>query len=117
MVVTRALFALSLIVLWLAADYAPAQTYPSKSIRLIVPFTPGGISDLLARSLGAKLAPALGQQIVVENRPGAGTTIASEVVARSSADGHTLYLQDITPTRSMPASIGGYRTIPSRISH
>jgi len=104
MVVTRALFALSLVVLWLAADYAPAQTYPSKSIRLIVPFTPGGISDLLARSLGAKLAPALGQQIVVENRPGAGTTIASEVVARSSADGHTLYLQDIT-THAINASL------------
>lgn len=104
MVITRALFILSLVVLWLPADYAPAQTYPGKSIRLIVPFTPGGISDLLARSLGAKLGPALGQQIVVENRPGAGTTIASEVVARSSPDGHTLYLQDIT-THAINASL------------
>lgn len=104
MVITRALFVLTLVVLWLPADYAPAQTYPSKSIRLIVPFTPGGISDLLARSLGAKLGPALGQQIVVENRPGAGTTIASEVVARSSPDGHTLYLQDIT-THAINASL------------
>jgi tripartite-type tricarboxylate transporter receptor subunit TctC len=109
MVVTRVLFVLIIVVLWLPADHAPAQTYPSKSIRLIVPFTPGGISDLLARSLGAKLGPVLGQQIVVENRPGAGTTIASEVVARSSADGHTLYLQDIT-THAINASL--YRRLP-----
>ncbi len=109
MIVTRVLFVLVLVVLGFPADKASAQTYPSKSIRLIVPFTPGGISDLLARSLGAKLSPALGQQIVVENRPGAGTTIASEIVARSSPDGHTLYLQDIT-THAINASL--YRRLP-----
>jgi tripartite-type tricarboxylate transporter receptor subunit TctC len=104
MIVTRAAFVFTLAFLWLPADDAHAQIYPSKSIRLIVPFTPGGISDLLARSLGAKLGPALGQQIVVENRPGAGTTIASEIVARSSPDGHALYLQDIT-THAINASL------------
>ncbi|MBI2294942.1 MAG: tripartite tricarboxylate transporter substrate binding protein, partial [Betaproteobacteria bacterium] len=87
---------LSLAALALPAGQAPAQTYPAKSIRLIVPFPPGGISDVLARSLSTKLGPALGQQIVVENRTGAGTTIASELVAKSSPDGYTLYLQDIT---------------------
>ena len=88
---------------------ALAQPFPAKPIRLIVPFTPGGISDLLARSLGAQLTPALGQQIVVENRPGAGTTIASEFVARSAHDGYTLYLQDIT-THAINASL--YRKLP-----
>ena len=83
---------------------ALAQPFPAKPIRLIVPFTPGGISDLLARSLGAQLTPALGQQIVVENRPGAGTTIASEFVARSAHDGYTQYLQDIT-THAINASL------------
>ena len=80
---------------------ALAQPFPAKPIRLIVPFTPGGISDLLARSLGAQLTPALGQQIVVENRPGAGT--------RSAHDGYTLYLQDIT-THAINASL--YRKLP-----
>lgn len=109
MIVARALVVLVLVVPGLPADKAIAQPYPSKPVRLIVPFTPGGISDLLARSLGTKLGPALSQKIVVENRPGAGTTIASEVVARSSPDGHTLYLQDIT-THAINASL--YRRLP-----
>jgi len=109
MVTRLVLSVVAIAVLALTGDQAPAQTYPAKSIRLIVPFTPGGISDLLARSLSARLGPALGQQIVVENRPGAGTTLASEIVARSSADGHTIYLQDIT-THAINASL--YRRLP-----
>lgn len=109
MISNRAFLVVALAVLPVVHGQALAQAYPTKSVRLIVPFTPGGISDLLARSLGAKLGPALGQQIVVENRPGAGTTLASEVVARSSPDGHTLYLQDIT-THAINASL--YRRLP-----
>lgn len=109
MISNRAFLVVAVAALTLTSAQAAAQTYPTKSVRLIVPFTPGGISDLLARSLGAKLGPALGQQIVVENRPGAGTTLASEVVARSSPDGHTLYLQDIT-THAINASL--YRRLP-----
>jgi len=109
MTVSRALILFTLVVPGFAAGTVSAQSYPTKSIRLIVPFTPGGISDLLARSLGAKLTPALGQQIVVENRPGAGTTIASEIVARSAPDGYTLYLQDIT-THAINTSL--YRRLP-----
>lgn len=100
---------LALAALALTGGQAAAQPYPTRPVRLIVPFTPGGISDLLARSLSARLGPALGQQIVVENRPGAGTTLASEIVARSSADGHTIYLQDIT-THAINASL--YRRLP-----
>ena len=109
MSIVRALLLYAAVVVGFPAPSALAQAYPTRSIRLVVPFTPGGISDLLARSLGNQLAPALGQQIVVENRPGAGTTIASEHVARSAPDGYTLYLQDIT-THAINASL--YRKLP-----
>jgi len=92
------------------AAIAFAQSpYPTKAIRLVHGFTPGGISDVLARSIGAKMTESLGQQVLVEPRPGAGTTIASELIARSPADGYTLFLQDIT-THAINASL--YRRLP-----
>src|SRR6266567_900906 len=69
---------------------AQAQAYPAKSVRLLVGFTPGGGVDINARLLASKLSELLGQQVVVENRPGAGTNIANEYVARSAPDGYTL---------------------------
>lgn len=85
-----------------------AQTYPSKPIRLIVPNTPGGGTDTVARAIADKLAPALGQQIIVENRGGAGGAIAAEMVARSPKDGYTLLLGSaatlITGLRSSPTA-------------
>lgn len=71
---------------------AHAQNYPTKSIRLIVSFPPGGLADIIARMLAQPLGAALGQSVVVENRPGGGTVIATELVARAPADGHTLLL-------------------------
>ncbi len=80
-----------------ASTQAWAQTsYPTKPIRLVVGFTAGGISDVIARSIAAKLSGELGQQVYVENRPGAGTTIAADRIARSEPDGYTLMLQDVT---------------------
>lgn len=67
-----------------------AQDYPNKLIRLVVPYAPGGGSDIGARLLGAKLAESLRQQVVIENRPGAGTNIGNEYVAKAAADGYTL---------------------------
>jgi tripartite-type tricarboxylate transporter receptor subunit TctC len=72
----------------LAATVAQAQTYPSKPIRIVVPYTAGGPADLLVRALGQKLTDAWSQQIVVENKPGANEIIAAQDVARSPADGY-----------------------------
>jgi tripartite-type tricarboxylate transporter receptor subunit TctC len=81
----------------LAAGSALAQAdYPRQPIRLVVGFAPGGISDVLARALAAKLSTQIGQAVIVENKPGAGTTIAGDFVAKAPPDGYTIWLQDTT---------------------
>ncbi len=72
------------------AGVAAAQSYPAKPVRIIVPYAAGGGVDILARVLGGKLTEVLGSQFIVDNRPGAGTVIGTEMVARASADGYTL---------------------------
>jgi tripartite-type tricarboxylate transporter receptor subunit TctC len=86
-----------------------ASNYPDKPIKLIAGFPPGGISDVLARGLAAKLSTQLGQPVIVENKPGAGTTIAANSVAKSAPDGYTLMLQDMT-THAINAA--AYKTLP-----
>lgn len=73
-----------------ASPDAPAQAYPAKPLHLVVPFTPGSASDILARAVGEKLSPLLAQPVLVENRPGAGGTIGTAAVARAEPDGYTL---------------------------
>jgi tripartite-type tricarboxylate transporter receptor subunit TctC len=70
--------------------FAQAQTYPAKPIRIIVPVAPGGSSDILARMLGQRIGEQMGVSVIVENRPGAGTVIGTETVAKAPADGSTL---------------------------
>src|SRR5687767_12278063 len=77
-------------VLLLCAFSAVAQDYPSKPVRIIVGFTPGGGPDITARHIALKLSESWGQQVLVENRPGAGGTVAAGQVARAPADGYTL---------------------------
>ena len=78
-----------------ALTAAQAQTYPTKPIRLIVPYAAGGTSDILARQLGPKLSEAWGQPVVVENKPGANGNVGADFVAKSAPDGYTLLLTDL----------------------
>src|SRR5215475_6541163 len=82
---------------------APAQAYPSRPVRIIVPFAPAGTTDILARLIGQWLSERLGQQFVIENRPGASTIIATEAVVRAPADGYTLLLA--TPSSAINATL------------
>jgi tripartite-type tricarboxylate transporter receptor subunit TctC len=81
--------------LLLGALPAFAQQYPARPIRFIVPFPPGGGVDIVARAVGEKLSPRLGQPVIVENKPGAGTTIGTEAAARSAPDGYTFLVGPI----------------------
>ena len=75
-----------------AAAVASAQGYPTKPIRFLVPFGPGGVGDLTARVVAQKMSASLGQQLIIDNRPGAGGIVASEIVANAAPDGYTLLL-------------------------
>jgi tripartite-type tricarboxylate transporter receptor subunit TctC len=99
-----ALRALSCCAALAAAPRAFAQAaYPNRPIRLVVPYPPGALTDLLARAIGERLASGLGQPIVVENKPGAGTLVGAELVAKSPADGYTLLMATSTTLGISPA--------------
>jgi tripartite-type tricarboxylate transporter receptor subunit TctC len=104
----RAVFA-ALALAAFAVPAAHAQVYPAKAIRLIVPYPAGGGTDFFARTLAVQLAQQMGQQVVVENRPGAATIIGAEAAAKSAPDGYTLLLGD-TATFAVNPSL--YRKLP-----
>jgi tripartite-type tricarboxylate transporter receptor subunit TctC len=87
----------------LVATLAQAQDYPSKPIRIVVPYPPGGASDVTARLLGQKLQESWGQQAIVDNRPGANGIVALEHFARQAPDGHTLLMANLGPNAINPA--------------
>src|SRR5688572_12809285 len=91
-----------------AAASAQAARYPTKPIRLVVPLAPAGTTDIVARLVAQKYNEAWGQPVIVDNRPGAGTTIGSAVVARAPADGYTLLFTSASLATSVPL----YRSLP-----
>ena len=92
-----------LLAVLLAIGNATAQTWPTKPVRVIVTFSPGGSSDIVARLLGAPLQTELGQSVIVDNKPGAGGTIGALEVARAAPDGYTLLLSNSAPISISPA--------------
>ena len=87
---------------------AVAQSYPNKTITIVVPFPPGGTTDVLARAVANKLGPALGQSVIVDNKPGAGATLGAGLVAKAGSDGYTLFMGAVHHTIA-PAV---YKTLP-----
>src|SRR5688572_22052170 len=71
---------------------APAQTFPTKPIRFVVPFAPGGGSDILARAIALKIGDSMGQSVIIDNRPGGNAVIAENIVSKATPDGHTVLL-------------------------
>ncbi len=90
------------------------ETYPNRPMRLVVPFPPGALTDLLGRAVGERLGKALGQSVVIENRPGAGTLVGAEIVAKAPADGYSLLISTsstfgISPALYKPSPIDPLR--------
>ena len=92
-----------------APPQAYAQDYPSRPIRLVIPWPPGGITDVIARGMGSVLSESLGQQVVPDNRPGAAGTVGVGIAAKAPADGYTLLMTDV-PSHAISASL--YTKLP-----
>lgn len=104
---TRAV-ALSASAMALFSAPVAAQTFPSKPIRIVVPFGAGGVADLTARTVAQKMAESLGQGVIIENKPGAGGVVAGDMVAKSEPDGHTLLLM----SNGTAVSAGLFKSLP-----
>src|SRR5262245_61789061 len=107
MPVPRLLVALALA---LAAPYTHGQAFPAKPIRLVVGFAPGGAADFVARAMADPLARALGQPIIVDNRPGAGSSIAAQIVAKAAPDGYTMLI-------ASPSAISVYPVLNAKAGY
>ncbi|MBI4191462.1 MAG: tripartite tricarboxylate transporter substrate binding protein, partial [Betaproteobacteria bacterium] len=94
------------LVLAFCASAAAAQTYPTRQVRIVVPFAPGGGTDVAARVLAQKLTERVGQSFIVDNRPGASGIIGTEIVAKSAPDGYTLLVGSQTVMAVVPAMYG-----------
>src|SRR4051812_7893914 len=88
------------VALFVAASFAQAsaEDYPTRPVRMVVDFGPGAVADVIARAMAARMSQSLGQQIVIENRPGAGSSLGAEYVARAPKDGYTLLMCTVAQT-------------------
>jgi tripartite-type tricarboxylate transporter receptor subunit TctC len=100
---TRSILRALLLALLCVHGAAHAQAYPTRTVRIVIPFPPGGTSDILARTLAQKLTDEWGQQVIAENRPGAAGNVASEYVAKSKPDGYTLLINTVGTHAINPA--------------
>ena len=100
---------LGMILVAAAATRAPAQEYPTRTVTIVVPFTPGGSTDVLARLFGQQLEQRLGKPFVVENKPGAGMQIGTSAVAKAAPDGYTLL---VAPSSAMAVNVTLYKKLP-----
>jgi len=91
-IATVTLFIMSMVAANVHLPVASAQTFPSRPIRFVVPYAPGGGADIVARAIGLKLSASMGQPVIVDNRPGGGTIIGTEIAAVSAPDGYTLFM-------------------------
>jgi tripartite-type tricarboxylate transporter receptor subunit TctC len=101
-----AIFSCGLLVLAAQATAWSADAYPSKPVRMVVGYPPGGANDLVARAVAARLSPRLGQQVVIENRAGAAGNIGTELAARAAPDGYTLLMASVASFAMSPALLG-----------
>jgi len=107
MFVTRTIITIA--VAFATITVAHAQSYPTKVVRIVAPYVPGGLGDLLSRAIATGLTPLLGQQVIVENRPGASSIIAMQTVAKSPADGYTLVFASAT---SLAINVSTFKNLP-----
>src|SRR5687768_14872745 len=107
--IKRLLLPIAALAVALAAAPSLAQQYPTRALRIVVGFAPGGSTDVLARIMGQRLAEALGQPVIIENRPAAGGTVATDIVAKAQPDGHTLLLGSVGTMVFAPAT---YAKVP-----
>ena len=89
---------------WGCATSALAQDYPNRPIRMVVPWPPGGVTDVIARGLALTMSESMGQPIVTDNRPGAAGTVGVGIVAKSPHDGYTLMMSDV-PSHAISATL------------
>jgi len=102
--------------LLIAVASAGAQTFPARPVTIVVPASPGGVTDLLGRALARRFSESAGQQAIVENKPGANNQIAAEYVAKAAPDGSTLFVGPESTFVVNPFLYPGCHTIRSRIS-
>ena len=88
---------------------AQVQDYPARPVTIVVPFAPGGTTDLLARTLGQRLEQRLGKPFLVENKPGAGAVLGANTVAKATPNGHTLLME---PSGTMSVNVSLYKNLP-----